>query len=215
MNEHNDTYLLNPCRLSNFVSAKNEHQVQFRRKNHKKGHLKRCQIRISLSSHSCHTSIYLHFQHKVHTFFHRVSAIWCVKLPFIPLKQWLLHTPCAMLIESLHFEHTANMCVLYDFQNRQWVLPYTASNSWSLWRIRNGYALFIFKLVVPFIVIQCEWKSNRCNSMQIFIYCKATLHVSGVTAPIIRNIKNCTRSLRYRSYYEGNSKSKGNFQITW
>ena len=29
-------------------------------------------------------------------------------------------------------------------------------------------------------------KSNRCNSMQIFIYCKFTLHVSGVTAPIIR-----------------------------
>ena len=44
-------------------------------------------------------------------------------------------------------------------------------------------------------------KSNRCNSMQIFTYCKATLHVSGVTAPIIRSIKNCTRSLRYRSYY--------------
>jgi len=37
--------------------------------------------------------------------------------------------------------------------------------------------------------------------MQIFIYCKATLHVSGVTAPIIRSIKNCTRNLRYRSYY--------------
>jgi len=37
--------------------------------------------------------------------------------------------------------------------------------------------------------------------MQIFIHCKATLHVSGVTAPIIRSIKNCTRSLRYRSYY--------------
>ena len=37
--------------------------------------------------------------------------------------------------------------------------------------------------------------------MQIFIHCKATLHVSGVTAPIIRSIKNCTRNLRYRSYY--------------
>jgi len=37
--------------------------------------------------------------------------------------------------------------------------------------------------------------------MQIFIHCKTTLHVSGVTAPIIRNIKNCTRSLRYRLYY--------------
>ena len=40
---------------------------------------------------------------------------------------------------------------------------------------------------------------TRCNSMQIFIYCKVTLHVSGVTAPIIRSIKNCNRSLRYRS----------------
>ena len=28
--------------------------------------------------------------------------------------------------------------------------------------------------------------------MQIFIPCKTTLHVSGVTAPIIRNIENCT-----------------------
>jgi len=37
--------------------------------------------------------------------------------------------------------------------------------------------------------------------MQIFIYCKATLHVLDVTAPIIRSIKNCTRSLRYRPYY--------------
>ena len=37
--------------------------------------------------------------------------------------------------------------------------------------------------------------------MQIFIPCKTTLHVSGVTAPIIRSIENSTRSLRYRSYY--------------
>ena len=32
--------------------------------------------------------------------------------------------------------------------------------------------------------------------MQIFIHCKITLHVSGVTAPIIRSNKNCNRSLR-------------------
>jgi len=37
--------------------------------------------------------------------------------------------------------------------------------------------------------------------MQIFIHCKTTLHVSGVKAPIIRSIQNCTRSLRYSSYY--------------
>jgi len=40
---------------------------------------------------------------------------------------------------------------------------------------------------------------TRCNSMQIFIYWKATLHVSDVTAPIIRSTKNCNSSLRYRS----------------
>jgi len=28
--------------------------------------------------------------------------------------------------------------------------------------------------------------------MQIFIHCKTTLHVSDVTAPIIRSIKNCS-----------------------
>ena len=38
---------------------------------------------------------------------------------------------------------------------------------------------------------------TRCNSMQVFIYCKFTLHVSGVTAPIIRSTKKCNRSLRY------------------
>ena len=37
-----------------------------------------------------------------------------------------------------------------------------------------------------------------CNNMQVFIYCKVTLHVSGVTAPIIKSTKNCNRSIRYR-----------------
>ena len=37
--------------------------------------------------------------------------------------------------------------------------------------------------------------------MQIFIYCKVTLHVSGVTAPIIRSTQNCNRNLRYMSKY--------------
>ena len=32
---------------------------------------------------------------------------------------------------------------------------------------------------------------TRCNSMQTFIHCHVTLHVSGVTAPIIRSTINC------------------------
>jgi hypothetical protein len=39
---------------------------------------------------------------------------------------------------------------------------------------------------------------TRYNSMQIFIYCKVTLHVSGVTAPIIGSTKNANRSLWFR-----------------
>ena len=35
---------------------------------------------------------------------------------------------------------------------------------------------------------------TRCKSMHIFIYCKVALHVSGVTAPIIRSTKNCNRA---------------------
>ena len=33
--------------------------------------------------------------------------------------------------------------------------------------------------------------------MQIFIYCKATLHVSGITAPLIRSINPLTPNDRY------------------
>ena len=51
------------------------------------------------------------------------------------------------------------------------------------------------------ITVKMNKNPTRCNSMQIFIYCKITLHTSGVTTPIIRSAKDCNRSLRYRSYY--------------
>ena len=66
------------------------------------------------------------------------------------------------------------------------------------------------KSICKYITFMCVFNSRfrasqfnvnknptRCNSMQIFIYCKVTLHVSDVTAPIIRSTKNCNRSLRY------------------
>jgi len=38
-----------------------------------------------------------------------------------------------------------------------------------------------------------------CNSIQTFIYCTVTLHVSGFTASIIRSTKDCICYLWYRS----------------
>jgi len=49
------------------------------------------------------------------------------------------------------------------------------------------------------VLLYVNKNPTRCNSMQIFIYCKVTLHVSGVTALIIRSTKNCNRNLRYGS----------------
>ena len=77
---------------------------------------------------------------------------------------------------------------------------------------QNGYQTSIINITFTIIIIiinmfviiiifffNVNENPTRCNSMQIFIYCKATLHVSGVTAPIIRSTKNSNRSLRYRS----------------
>ena len=64
------------------------------------------------------------------------------------------------------------------------------------------------------------WNVNknptRSNSIQIFIYCEDTLHVSGVTAPIIRSTKNCNRSLRYRTlYWYSSSLQRGPIRLRW
>jgi len=57
------------------------------------------------------------------------------------------------------------------------------------WKIMKNFVYYVNK------------HPTRCNSMQIFIYCKVTLNVSSVRSPIIRSAKNCNRSLRYRLWY--------------
>ena len=57
-----------------------------------------------------------------------------------------------------------------------------------------------FCFTISLFHVNVHKNPTRCNSMQLFIHCEVTLHVSGVTAPIIRSTKNCNRNLRYRSY---------------
>jgi len=111
----------------------------------------------------------------------------------------------------------ADQC--YYIVNNMWIYIYisdTVETEYKLPLLPNSTAseTFLYKSgtvrSAEWILILSSWfrasyfnvnkNPTRCNSMQIFIYCKATLHVSGVTAPIIRSTKNCNRSLRYRSY---------------
>jgi len=82
-------------------------------------------------------------------------------------------------------------------------LPATRWKTWSLVPIKGSsqHQLNAKILNSWFRASQFNVNKNpaRCNSMQIFIHCKVTLHVSGVTAPVIRSTKNCNRNLRYRS----------------
>ena len=59
---------------------------------------------------------------------------------------------------------------------------------------------YIKRPVIKYLqILNVNKNPARCNSTQIFIYRKITLHVSGVTASIIRSTKNCNRSLWYRT----------------
>jgi len=65
-------------------------------------------------------------------------------------------------------------------------------------RFRSVCSFFLFSCLYFKYEYNKEENVNkiptRYNSMQIFIYYKVTLHVSGVTAPIIRSTNNCNRS---------------------
>jgi hypothetical protein len=70
--------------------------------------------------------------------------------------------------------------------------------------------LFVVKCLLPVGNRKLTLKSfslslliKRSNLMQqyAFIHCTVTLHVSGVTAPIVRSTKNCICYLWYRSWY--------------
>ena len=64
------------------------------------------------------------------------------------------------------------------------------------YRTERNFSLEVilnFKLMVPCIIFTSTECPTRCNSMQSDLFhCKVTLHVSCVTAPIIRVIKTVT-----------------------
>jgi len=58
----------------------------------------------------------------------------------------------------------------------------------------------ILLFYIQYTLITLNKSPTRRNSMlSDLFHHKATLHVSGVTAPTIWSTKNCNRSLRYRS----------------
>jgi len=101
-----------------------------------------------------------------------------------------------MCIHTHTHKHTHIHICLYFFKILElryisdYAMCWTRNLGGGGWLFCHGQEIFFYINKNP----------TRCNSMQkIFIYCKATLHVSGVTAPIIRSTKNCNCSLRYRS----------------
>ena len=83
----------------------------------------------------------------------------------------------------------------------QYQKKYTKNNLCTKLTLSTSLSFIYIYINSCFRASQFNFNKNptRCNSMQIFIHCKVTLHVSGVTAPIIRSTKNCNRNLRYRS----------------
>ena len=73
--------------------------------------------------------------------------------------------------------------------------------SWLCYNIPDVLPIPNFAASCPekTVILNVNKNPTKCNSMQILIYCKVILRVSGVTAPIIRSTKNSNRSLRYRS----------------
>ena len=59
---------------------------------------------------------------------------------------------------------------------------------------RTSYTCSKLKLIM---LIKIQLDATVCRYL---FTTKVTLHVSGVTAPIIRSTKNCNRNIRYRSY---------------
>ena len=80
---------------------------------------------------------------------------------------------------SLHLHYLRNYLRLWSSHTNKC----TFCQKWHSFKIyiKNHYDLLLhFIIVVPCILI-LGWRTpTRCNSMQIFIYCEITLHVSGL-----------------------------------
>ena len=127
-------------------------------------------------------------------------------------KRFGSHRACALVV---HFTLLPNIVLMA----RCWPLTSTTSRCTPIYSKKRSFFRYIAKGLYNILwTVSTQHTSNRmqylqlgdiwlhvnknptrCSSMQLFIHCKVTLHVSGVTAPIIRSTKNCNRNLRYRS----------------
>ena len=83
-----------------------------------------------------------------------------------------------------------------------WICPWYAFTFLvSTYKCVHNFQSILYKLVdwrALKLLIKIQPDATECRYL---FTAKSLLHVSGVTAPIIRSTKNCNRSLRYRSQY--------------
>ena len=106
--------------------------------------------------------------------------------------------------------HSSTNCIQCLFPSKLSILDFFLGGG----RVSSNYTVSFNSSVIQITISMCVMLTGaihisiltlnksptRCNSMQSdFFRCKVTLHVSGVTAPIIRSTKNCNHSLRYWS----------------
>ena len=92
--------------------------------------------------------------------------------PFSLFVFWGVHFNAFVVLQ--HGMNAVSVCIT-EIQRLRCILFTFSIMSQNFYWSKKWYEFIVNK------------NTTRCNSMQIFIYCIVTLHVSGVTAPIIRN----------------------------
>jgi len=104
---------------------------------------------------------------------------------------WYCKVRCIVTIFSMSFLTVFNIYLIFSTKRQVTDLSLTFYSGKFCWR--NWNQCCCLSCSVKQILFVLNKNPTRCNSMQSgSFYCKVTLHVSGVTVPIIRILKTST-----------------------